>query len=223
MALKKYIELDTGIILQEAYIRITEGILSLDRKVMFITVETYADKHARDGGKIPVFRKEFKADMSGSQPRVDASYKLNLNNSKPAQNLKLVIDVNSDAQIEFELIEGTHITTDGTLGTLTHAVVDKMNSNVDFNTLFVAMSDIEGKISINAIGDNLGTKGNELLISGSMVNSFAIESVGQDNVLSNFEKYFLFDLMNQVGKNLILLAYEFIKHLPEYEGSVDII
>lgn len=226
MALQKHIELNTGIVLPEAYIRITEGILSLDRGLVYVTVETYADKIARDNKKVPVIKKELKSDMTGSKPQIDAVYRIQLNNSQPESGQKLVIDVDGNQTMDFELMEGTHITTDGTIGTLVNAITEKLNLHETFSLDFVAeVTDVyNGYITIKAKadGDKKGASGNTLTISGDMLLQKEQLTVGQNQVKSSFEQYFLFDLMNEEGKNLILLAYEFIKGLPEYQGSIDV-
>jgi hypothetical protein len=218
MALQKRIELDTGIVLEEAYIRITEGILSLDRGVMYITVETYASREARVNKKVPVFKKEFLCDSNGSKPRVDANYTLKFNSVEPSSNLGMTITIDGES---FELIEGTHIVTDGTSETLSNSVCERLNDNDLFNESYVATVEENGDINIKSKIE--GQKGNGLSINGTMVREFKQDKIGADRTFSNFEKYFVFDLMNQEGKNLILLAYEFIKDLPEYEGAIDVI
>jgi hypothetical protein len=226
MALQKRIEMETGIILPEAYIRITEGMLSLDKGTAHIVVETYADVLARNNKKIPVVKTEHKADMRGGQPQIEAEYTLLLNDIVVGDGTNLVVvDLDGDGTADFELIEGTHLTTDGTFSTLTNVVVDGLNSHQNFMYDYVATRVDEGVINIKAKIDGVkaGSKGNKLDISGSMTQSFDLNIHGQDSIISSFEKFFGIQAMDVEGTNVFKQGYMFIKSLPEYQDSIDVI
>jgi hypothetical protein len=223
MALQMKLEMDTGVVLPEAYVRITEGILSLDRGITFITVQTYADANARNLRKVPVLIHEVACTMDGAKPKKDAKYTIKLNNADVGSALEFSIDLTGDGVEDIELIEGTHVTTDGTLGTYTQAIVDRLNADVDFMYDFVASSTLEGEIIVFPLqdGTKTGGKGNGVKFYGTAVKEVIVEE-GNDRVIANFEKYFGIESMNEAGTNAIMKAYEFIKTLPEYQGSIDV-
>jgi len=222
MAIQKYIQLDSGIVLPNAYIRITDGILSLDRGSVFVTVQTYADKQARDEGRPAVLIHEECATLDGRKPQVNAKYKINIKNANVGKGQ--VFKINIDKENSIELIEGTHITTDGTLSKYTKAIVEKLNKNDNFNVDFIASSDKEGVIEIDVVenGIKVGAKGNGLTFEGNAIVNIKTTE-GQDIVLSDFEKYFSIEVMNKEGNNVIDQAYKFIKSLPRYKDGIDVL
>lgn len=219
MALAMQIEMESGVILPEAYIRITEGILSLDRGMAFIKVQTYANKEARDNKKVPVTTHEVRCTNQGSQPKKDAEFEVKVINADVGSGNEFAM---SFGQESISLKEGTEITTDGTLEMYINTLIDKLKaSKASFDFSFEKLG--EDTIIIKPIesGAYTGVKGNELNLSGNAIVSVE-KTEGQDRKLSDFEKYFSIQEISLQDKNAILQAYEFIKKLPEYKDATNV-
>ena len=225
MALQMELEMDTGIILPEAYVRITEGVLSLDRGITFITVQTYADKDARDSGKKSVKVHEVKATIEDSSPKKNATYELRLIDVEADNTNKLLVDLNGDGTSEFDFTEWIDFSVDGDLDTLTDEVVRVLSDNTEISYSFEVNKTGLGLVEIKAkdLKGYDGSLGNNLNVSGSIVSDFTLKQEGKDRLPSTFEKFFNVETMNKDGVNVISQAYEFIKTLPEYQNSIDVL
>lgn len=222
VAIQMKLEMETGVVLPEAYVRITEGILSLDRGIVFITVQTYANRKARDEGRPAVLIYEARCTHEGAQEERGAEYHIEIANAEVGQGSKFTVSLDKDAKIT--LIEGTHVTTDGTIATYTNKLVEKLNENDDFSLDYIASYEGEGSITIKALdsGSKSGSKGNGLSFSGDTLYSVQ-KREGKDQISSDFERYFGIDVMDIPGNNVIKQGYEFIKSLPEYQGGIDVL
>jgi hypothetical protein len=225
MALQVALELDSGITLPEAYVRMTSGFLSLDELTALIAVQYFANKEARDTGKPPVLIKQFLCGNTGYKPPVQAKYELKLINVAVGSGEEINLDLNADGLNEDVLIEGVNLETDGTIETLTTNVVAGLNAILNFNQDFVASSHEPGIVIIEALkmGGRTGTHGNGIVINGNIIDSITQTINGVDMVPSPFMTYFNIDKMNEAGINIFIQAYEFLKSLPDFEGYIDML
>lgn len=225
MALQVALELDSGINLPAAYVRMTSGFLSIDEMTALIAVQYFASSDARWGGKPPVLIKQFLCGNAGYAPAIQAKYELNLVNIAVGSGKEIALDLDANGTDENVLIEGTNLTTDGTIKTLTANVVSGLNAIANFNTNFVASSTTPGVVIVEALstGTRTGAKGNGIIINGNAVTSLTQTVKGVNMIPSPFMTYFNLDIMNQAGVNVISQGYEFLKSLPDFEGYVDLL
>lgn len=228
MALQKSIALDIGVTLPEAYIRVTDVMLSYGQHRGWITVSTYANHEARTSGKQPVLVEEFRVFDTNGQNRMESKYEISLGHVVSGSGDSFSLDLNGDGESEVILVEGVDFQSVMLedfvdLTETAKNVVTALNENEVFSNGFVADSS-NGNITVTALpnGSYSGAYGNNVKVSGNAIQSIVQTVNGEDHIPSDFEKYFNIEDMNMTDVNVISQAYSLIKSLDKFEGAVEL-
>jgi len=198
MALKKRIELESGIVVQEAYIRVTDFFISYISGLARIHVSYYADKNARLSGKNPIKIAQYEL-FNEPVPSVEAVYDVVLKDISPVSLTVGSISVSGVNAID---------------------IASKLNNNSEFNRNWTAGAYSMTGLNIAALrgGSCCGDKGNNINITGN-ITKVTQPVIGKPSKKPDFEKYF--DI--KVLANPIAASYNYLKTLPDFADAVDIL
>lgn len=203
MALLKPIELESGIVLPEAYFRITEFFVSYKDKQVGMQLACYVDAAARWAGKEPIKVTPYQIFDIAQEAQVSV-YELTVSG---LGGYELLVSVDGDENVDFSL-EAEDI----------KDLVDQLNDSAAFNDIWTAnmVGPARVRIQANEAGDR------SLAISGS-VEDLTQYSFGRDAKESDFDRFFAFGELDNTGTNPILQCYEYLKTLEEFSGAMNVI
>jgi hypothetical protein len=234
MALQKYIELPTGFICPEAYMKITKINFDFMEKRAWITLNTYKDQEARLEGKEPIYINEFRVFGENEVNQVNAKFIAYIKDVEEDSTDTFFIDFNGNGENDIELFEGQDFTA-GTALEVAESIIEYLNSNTTFTLSFtVEREDNALIITAKSNGVCKGALGNLVKISGTSLVENPIfngenppiviqDIIGVDYIPSTFDEYFHIDEMSEEGCNVIMKSYMYIKeNEADFSDTIDV-
>lgn len=217
MALIKSMVLDSDVNLPEAYFRISDLNLYYVKSKASIFVSLYKDKQARLDGKAPV-TDDVEIQVYNSDEIVgrNAMYEIVLRETLDKENKTITISL-LDKSIEitdYEMVEDRDITIQN--------IVNAINENI-IASGFLTAERVFGFIRIRVIDENqlLEEKGNNITFTGENILSFELIENGINSQPGSFDKFFSSKSIYENEYTPLQAGYEYLKTLPEFEGSSD--